>query len=654
MKRQRDNSPSQPNAAATGRVVIATAGHVDHGKTALIRALTGTDTDRLPDEKRRGISIELGFAELAGTGISFIDVPGHHKLVHAMIAGVGGVDGVLLVVAADDGVMPQTREHLAVCVLSGIERVVVALTKVDLVDAETLELAEADVRATLETLGLEPLAIVPVSAPQVRGLDELRRALEALQASVPPRASSARVWLAVDRVFSVKGAGTVVTGTLTRGSVRVGQTLFVTGEHGTLEVVARSLEIHGRAVELASAPTRLAVNLARVEVADVHRGDVLSADPELCRARALDVALGVLPGAERSLERRKPVTVHVGTARATARAVRLDDAIAHLKLDAALPAEGGAGVVLRGFRATREHGAVLGGGRILDANAARLPRHSSAAWRRRLEALTALAQGDVARALELELELRAPRPVSAEDLERRFGLEPGRVRELFERGRISGAVGLAEGLWIGEAALEKLEAALVKRLALHHAERPHEAGASRETLRAWLGERAGRAAAERAIEQAVGRGAACELAQGLLCLPSFASSAAPGAQKSAGRLLEALDTAELEGVSEAALVARTGERPEVVHATLGRLAAAGRVRRLSGMWFSEERLEALRVRVREYFSSHASLSVPDFKELAGVSRKQAIPLLEQLDREGTTRRQGNERVAGVPGRPASG
>ncbi len=247
--------------------VIATAGHVDHGKTSLIRALTGTDTDRLPDEKRRGISIELGFAELPDAGISFIDVPGHKKLVHAMIAGVGGVDGVLLCVAADDGVMPQTREHLHICKLLDIRRAVVALTKADLVDDEMLELAEADARSTLEELGIEAIGVVRTAVTDGRGLPELGALLGQLSAATPPRGASQRAWLPVDRVFSVKGAGTVATGTLTRGSLTLGAPVFVATARGVRESACRGLEVHGRSVGAATAPCRAAVNLARLEVA---------------------------------------------------------------------------------------------------------------------------------------------------------------------------------------------------------------------------------------------------------------------------------------------------------------------------------------------------------------------------------------------------
>jgi len=635
------------------RVVIATAGHVDHGKAALMRALTGSDTDRLPDEKRRGISIELGFAELPGTGISFIDVPGHRKLVHAMVAGVGGVDAVLLVVAADDGVMPQTLEHLHICSLLGIDHVIVALSKCDLVDNEMLELAASDVQDALAALGLPLTRMVHTSAETSQGIEELEGALVELAAALPRHQASARLWLPIDRVFSVRGAGTVVTGTLTRGRILAGEELFVAGERGVTASAVRALEIHGSPVEQASAPTRVAVNLARVDAKDVRRGDVVTADSALCRSDSLDISLRALPGCERDLGDRSPVQVYIGTARTGGRVTALGEGLAHLALDHPLPCEGGVGVVLRGFRATREHGAVLGGGRVLDAAAPRPPRRNKARARElRARTLEAVQSGALGEALTGLMQITAPRPIDAADVERRLGLAPGRVtRTLGGTANKSGAVALDGGaLWTTAGALDGLVGVLLARVQSFHESQPHESGQSLETLRAELARHAGREVAELCLRRAVGSGRLLELDGGLGCLPGFAERSAPVAQKSAAQLYEAIDGAGLQGVSETALVATNGEPPEATRAALGRLAKSGSARRLAGLWFSERHLEALRDRLSAYFETQATLGVPAFKELAGVSRKQAIPLLEQLDREGTTRRQGDERVLGASAR----
>jgi selenocysteine-specific elongation factor len=617
-----------------------------------MRALTGIDTDRLPDEKRRGISIELGFAELAGTGVSFIDVPGHRKLVHAMIAGVGGVDAVLLVVAADDGVMPQTREHLFIAELLGIRRVLVALTKADLVDAETLELARADVEGTLESLGFHAEGVIATSATTGSGLDELRRALESLAKSIAPRAASARLWFPIDRVFSIRGAGTVVTGTLTRGSLAVGEPLFVASARGVRETVCRGLEIHGVGVLRAEAPARVAVNLARLELDEVERGDVLGKEREISESTRIDAALSVLPGAEKACQSGKPVMIHVGTTRRAARIHWLAEGLAHLALDEAMPCQGGVGIVLRGFSASREHGAVIAGGRVLDAAPPPPPRRrDTAASELRAATLNAVADDDWAQAIAGLMRQVAPRPIVAADIERRFGLEPGAVTHFLTGKKRKGpgdALSLAGGTSF--TTRENVDAQideLIRRLAAHHEKHPHEPGLSLETLRRKLETRAGREVTDLVLASAE-RAKKISSVRGVVCLPDFAATAGPLAEQAASRVLALLDEIGLEGVSDSALLARlAGERPEVVKNALARLAGEVRARRLSGLWFSEQQLETLRAKVRTHFRTHSAMSVPEFKELAGISRKQAIPLLEQLDREGTTRRKGDERLPGA-------
>src|SRR5579871_5920467 len=259
------------------RFVIGTAGHVDHGKTTLVRALTGVDTDRLPEEKQRGISIELGFAPLeleGGLRASVVDVPGHRRLVRTMIAGASGIELVMLVVAADEGVMPQTREHVAVCELLGIDRAVVVVNKADAVEPELAQLAGEEARALLgDRWGAE---VVTCSARTGEGIDRVRAALAGALRALPSPAKREHARLGVDRVFTVKGAGTVVTGTLVGGRVAAGDPLFVVGARGKRDTVARALHVHDAAVDRAEAPTRLAVNVAGVALEDVHRGDAVT------------------------------------------------------------------------------------------------------------------------------------------------------------------------------------------------------------------------------------------------------------------------------------------------------------------------------------------------------------------------------------------
>ena len=631
------------------RAILATAGHVDHGKTALIRALTGTDTDRLPEEKRRGISIELGFAELAAASppVSFIDVPGHRKLVHAMIAGVGGVDGLLLCVAADDGVMPQTREHLQVAKLLGIRRVLVALTKRDLVDGETFDLAESDVRATLEALGLEVVEVVATSVVTREGLDSLVGSISGFASALEPRRPTALAWLAADRVFTIKGAGTIVTGTLTRGRLEVGATTYVHGPDGTRESSCRSLEVHGESVGAVEAPSRVAINLARVETTGVRRGDVVSTDSALPVSDRIDVALDAVPGFEDALEDGSPAVVHVGTDRASARVHAIAPGLAQLSLESPLACFGGLGFVLRGFSVDPRRGAVIGGGRILDARAERLPARKHAdkrdARRRALELVRAEKWSDAARAF---VELAAPRPLASRDVEHRLGLEPGVVTAWLDRADSTGVVVLANGSYIAASALDELEAGAIDIVEGHQRRSPHDAGMSLETLRSELARRTSREAVDRAIARAEHRGALVAAAPGVVSTPAFVDARREEVTAEVRRVLAVLDAAGAAGLGEHDVVARSELSSDTTRSTLARLSSAQSVRRLGGLWFSEHALDGVRRRVAEHFDAASELSVAAFKDLVGVSRKQAIPLLEQLDREGTTRRAGDTRLPG--------
>ncbi len=639
-------SPPMPER----RTVIATCGHVDHGKTSLMRALTGTDTDRLPDEKRRGISIELGFAELPNSNVSFIDVPGHKRLVHAMIAGVGGVDAALLVVAADDGVMPQTREHLSVCQLLNVQRILVAITKTDLVDEETLAFAEEDVAQALADVELTASVVVHTSIETGAGIELLRRELHRLAGAIEARPPSKRVWLPIDRVFTVRGAGTVVTGTLTRGELSVGQTVFLTHPKGIRETTVRSLEVHGRQLPQLRAPSRVAINLARVELAEALRGEVLTADRELPRSDRLTVRVRALPDTDSELAVRAPVTIHVGTARSAARVLLRDDEVMHLRLEQPLPAEGGVGFVLRGFADHRLRGEVLGGGRVLDASPPRPPKRRDAARRAALQSAYAeLSHERLGPALIELLALAAPRPLSAAELERRLGLEPDAAKRLLSNPKkgMRPPLSFEEGsLFAVPEAVDAIVTRIEQFLSEHHRRFPTQAGASLQTLRAETTPRGGELLFERALSRAT-RDATVQLVDGgVACLATFAEVAGPQAAARRETVLAWLADAALAGAREAEVLENVGYEDEAVKSALMQLQQAGSVRRLGGLWFAETQLERLRQRVAEHFGEHDSLGVAEFKELAGVSRKQAIPLLEQLDREGTTRRQGDARIAG--------
>jgi selenocysteine-specific elongation factor len=627
------------------RYVVGTAGHVDHGKTALVRALTGVDTDRLPEEKRRGISIELGFAPLdlgGGARASVIDVPGHRRLVRAMIAGAIGIELVLLVVAADEGVMAQTREHVAVCDLLGIRRAVVAVTKCDLVDASLAELAGEEARALLGTQWRAE--VVACSAKTGQGVERVREALARALAELaaPPERKHAR--LGVDRVFTVRGVGTVVTGTLVEGSVAVGDALYVVGREKVIETAARGLHVHDAAVERASAPTRLAVSLAGVPLDAVKRGDVVTSDARLRATRVVDVVLREAGALKRGVS----VTAHVGTASTSARvdALQATDAgrVARLTLEQPLVVVGGDRVVLRGSNVDAAAGAVLGGGVVIDARPerkmAREARHAVG---------EALASGDARRAMEALVAAAAPRPIAREAIARRFAIDEDALAAEGNRLAKSGeVVKLGDRGWVDAAALEALVMRARALVSEHHRAFPLDRGMPVETLRERLASAAGRDAAEEAIVRArVKRSPgddAIAVDGDVARMAGGAASANADLAKRVESARTAIEAAEVHGATEHAVVEATGAKPAEARAILAKLAREGIVVHAGDLWFATRVVDDAQRRLVDHFSGARRLTVIEFKQLSGLARKQAILLLEHFDRVGLTRRDGDARV----------
>src|SRR3989441_1209921 len=381
--------------------VVGTAGHIDHGRTALVRALTGIDTDRLPEEKARGITIDIGFAYLEepdGLMIEIVDVPGHERFVKNMLAGVGGIDLAMLVVAADEGVMPQTREHLAICSLLHIKSGLCVLTKRDLAEADWIELVRDDLAALVRGTFLEGAPIVAASAKTGEGLPELRATLAGLARRVPPKASGRLPRLPIDRVFTVKGFGTVVTGTLTEGRLRVDDRVEVYPRG--IQAKIRGLQAHGHPVGEARAGQRTAVNLQGVERTALERGDVLGAPGPLLSSPLVDGTLELLPAAPRPLKARDRVRFHAGTSEIMARVLLLDrtelapgeSTYARFRLERGLVALPGDRFVIRSYSPM----ITIGGGTLLDVSPPRFKRKAPAL----LAHLRLLEGGSDAEALE--------------------------------------------------------------------------------------------------------------------------------------------------------------------------------------------------------------------------------------------------------------
>jgi len=614
--------------------VVGTAGHVDHGKSTLLTALTGMDPDRLREERERGMTIDLGFAWVKlpnGGDIGFVDVPGHQDFIRNMLAGIGSIDAVLLVVAADEGVMPQTREHLAILGLLGIERGVIALTKRDLVDAEWAALAVSDVRAALRGTALAEAPLVEVSSTARLGLDELLQALERVLGEAPARRDVDRPRLPVDRSFTMSGFGTVVTGTLLDGALTIGDEIAVLP--GDRRGRIRGLQTHRRSLDVAQPGSRVAANVTGIDKQNISRGMVLARPGSLETTNLLAVRLALLASASAALEHDEEVKVHVGTAETMARAALLEGprvapgetAWVQLRLSDPVAVAVGDRLVIRRPSPSE----TIGGGAVADLATVRL--------RRRAETVAALERRTApSAASRLLASLDVPRtPAEAAD---RSGLSPAErdaaTSELVGDGR---AVALGDAL-VSHGALEALATHALRICAKAHRAMPLRAGASREEVRSALGLPAKRFSAlvERLVvdKRLAERGSA-------LALPSHQPRLSEDQERHWLSARAALAKDPLQPPSPAQLETDHGLDRELIAA----LAERGDVVRIGteAVFLPEAVTRFARVVVDELAAS-GSITVARARDLSGSSRKHVLPLLQFLDDRGLTRRHGDDRI----------
>lgn len=622
-------------------LVVGTAGHIDHGKSALVRALTGIDPDRLKEEQQRGITIDLGFAHVKlpdGPLLAFIDVPGHERFVRNMLAGAHGIDAVLLVVAADESVMPQTREHFHICRLLGVRHGLVALTKVDLVDADTLALARLELREFLEGSFLADAPVLPVSARTGAGLDALREALRTLSERLAPRLVDGLLRLPLDRVFTLRGFGTVVTGTLIAGSLALGDELELYPRARRVRV--RGLHVHGQAVERAQAGTRVALNLAGLDVQDAERGDVLARPGSLAPSALLDVQVTLLPGQRLADQAR--VRVHVASAEVLARVRRLEGSdddiggtfVAQLRLERPAVAGRADRLILRSYSPST----TIAGALVLDP--APTKRRASAAVRQHLAALVGASEEQAARAFLAEA---GPRGLPAGLLAARVSCTPMALAA-----RLGGihdvcALGQPPQAWMARAALELLAARTLAWLGEFHAQQPLKAGVGREELRRQVFGQAPMGSAEHVLAGLAEAGQV-RLEADLVALERHRVTLSPAEQQARDSLLAAAEAAGFRGL-ELEAQAAPSQDPRLVERVQRLLLSEGALQRVGdSLLLHRVHLEGLKLEVRRRWPPGSRVDVAALKELTGLSRKFVIPLLEYLDRERVTRRAGSERV----------
>ncbi len=632
------------------QVIVGTAGHIDHGKSALVRALTGTDPDRLKEEKERGITIELGFARLSlpsGILAGIVDVPGHERFVRTMVAGAAGIDIVMLVVAADEGVMPQTREHLDICRLLSIRAGLVALTKRDKVDADWAALQEEEVRAFVRGSFLEKAPIVPVSATTGEGLPRLVAELDRIASSVPGKDPSLFFRLPVDRSFTMKGFGTVVTGTIVGGAVRTGDEVQVLPGGQTAKV--RGLQVHGGAADRSTAGTRTAVNLQGLERENVPRGAVLCHPGAFVPTNRLDVFLEYLALAPRPLRMRARVTFHAGTFSCLGK-VSLYGAheiapggsgCARIDLEEETVLSGGDRFILRGFAPLENFGYTIGGGTVLNP----YPPLRGKGGTRKVPA----ACSGFRSAVPSERILAAAREAGAAGLGRTeaaviAGIGPEAAES--EIGRLLAARALREAAggrrFLHAEVVEQAAADAVRALSLLHDRFPDREGFPREEI---AGAIPGGAVADLVALALEGRPETGKAAE-LHYLPDRRPRSVEFSSPLATAIRGAVGRAGLSGLSKTELsdALPAGDRREFGK-TLEALVKAGVVLRAKELHFDPAAVETLRERLVAFLEEKKEITVPEFKDLAGgISRKYTIPLLEHFDLSKVTLRIGDKRT----------
>jgi selenocysteine-specific elongation factor len=625
-------------------IIVGTAGHIDHGKTALVKALTGIDADRLEEEKRRGITIDLGFAHMElptpngeTVRLGFVDVPGHERFIRNMLAGVGGIDLVLLVIAADEAIKPQTREHFDILQLLGVQSGIAVLTKSDAVDAETLDVVRLEVEEFLRGTFLDnPTAMIAVSSLTGAGLEKLKQAMVAAAAKLQPRDSRAIARLPIDRVFTMKGFGTVVTGTLVAGTIRREDEMEVFPTARRVRV--RGVQVHGQTAEAAAAGQRTALNLAGASTENLSRGMTLAPPATFEATRRADVRLRLLSSAPRPLKDRARVHLHSYTMESVAEVVLPgmkqiepgDEALARLKLPEAALLLPGDRFIIRQFSPVM----TIGGGVVLDASPIpRMPGHR--------DFLKTLAGADAEAIVTARIARKHHAGISMSRLVAETGWAKNVIESQLAQGLRTGIVVRAGELFLHAPALEILKSDVVNATADFHKKNPLVGGISKEELRTQVDTMP--EVFETAAAMLV-RDKKLEMVGDLVRLPGRGVAMKDEETESKKKIEEAFSVAGLKVPALQEVIA--GLKVDKVRAQkIVTLLLRDKVliKVSDELVFHRGALEELRRQMTVYKAKSAKIDVAQFKELTGVTRKYAIPLLEYLDRERVTRRLGDVR-----------
>jgi selenocysteine-specific elongation factor len=628
--------------------VLGTAGHVDHGKTALIKALTGTDTDRLKEEKERGITIELGFASLqlpSGQTLGIVDVPGHEKFIKHMVSGAAGIDLVMMIIAADEGIMPQTKEHLNICSLLGIRSGLVALTKIDMVENDWLELVKTEIREFLKGTFLEGAPVIPVSALKQKGINELTAALDTAVKNIPEKNDCGIFRLPVDRVFTMKGFGTVVTGTLISDSISVGEDVLILPEEISARI--RGIQVHNQATQEATAGQRTAINLQGIEKDSLQRGDVLVRPGTVVPTTRLDVFIEYLKNNSKSLKNRTLTRLHTGTSEIIARVILMEkdelapgeSGFAQLILEKKDVVVAGDHFVLRSYSPIT----TIGGGLIIDP----LPPKHKRLNKKVIEELATLLKGTLPKKIEVVLERAGFAGTNLRHLVFRLGINTKNIKEALQSilSQKSALITDKEETNIISASFyEKLAQSAVEIISQYQKKNPLREGISKEELKASLGRDISPKLFFMLLQNLTAN-KTIEVDKETVRLFGHKVTLADDLNSIRQEILKIYNEAGLTPPSFKDVINNFQDKKTEAQNIIKLLLKEGSLIKINEeLIFTREALDNLRKNYKALLVKEGKATPVSFKELTGLSRKYIIPLMEYFDTDKLTMRVGDHRI----------
>jgi selenocysteine-specific elongation factor len=629
------------------QIILGTAGHIDHGKTSLIKAVTGIDTDRLKEEKERGITIELGFASLdlpSGQHLGIVDVPGHEKFVKNMVAGATGIDIVVMVVAADEGVMPQTREHMEICTLLGVRHGLIVMTKTDLVDEEWLELAQEDIREFSQGTFLEDSPIIPVSSATGQGIPELISALDEIAGKIPLRPPTSLFRLPIDRVFTMKGFGTVITGTLVSGKIKVGDTIMVYPSGITSKV--RGIQVHNQSADTAGAGMRTAINFQGLDKAAVKRGEVLSSPGALIASYMVDVSFHFLASNKKPLKNRTLVRFHTGTSEVIGRLILLEQeelppgqtVVAQLRLDAPVAIVKDDRFVVRSYSPVR----TIGGGQVLNP----IPQKHKRLKTDVIQGLQNLAENDSETIISHHIQQAGYSGVSFSQLKIMTNLTDKQLETILQHLLSQKTVIQTDKetrTFIHQTTFDTLNQKTAEYLGNYHDDNPLKAGMPKEELKSKFPQLTDSKLFNLLINQMI-KSQKIVQEENTVRLASHRVSLHEGQADIRDGILKTYQKGGLQPPYFREVVKILDVDPNRAKDVLMHLVEEGQiVKTKEDLYFHVKAVAELKKKLVDFLKSQGEITTPQFKEMTGVSRKFVIPLIEYFDAKNVTLRVGDSR-----------